>query len=132
MANMVQEFKTFISRGNVLDLAVGVIIGAAFGKIVNSIVNDIIMPPLGLLLGKVNFTDLKLIIGGTAEKPVTLNYGSFIQIVVEFMIVAFVVFTIIKAFNNMRKKEAATAPAAPPAPTASETLLTEIRDLLKK
>ena len=131
MANMIQEFKTFISRGNVLDLAVGVIIGAAFGKIVNSLVNDIFMPPLGMLLGKVNFTDLKIMIGGTVEKPVTVNYGMFIQVAIEFIIVAFVVFLVVKGFNNMRKKEAAL-PAAPPAPTATENLLTEIRDLLKK
>jgi large conductance mechanosensitive channel len=128
---MIQEFKTFISRGNVLDLAVGVIIGAAFGKIVNSLVNDIFMPPLGMLLGKVNFTDLKIMIGGTVEKPVTVNYGMFIQVAIEFIIVAFVVFLVVKGFNNMRKKEAAL-PAAPPAPTATENLLTEIRDLLKK
>ena len=115
MATMIQEFKTFISRGNVLDLAVGVIIGAAFGKIVNSIVNDILMPPLGLILGKVNFTDLKIIIGGTAEKPVTINYGMFIQVAVEFLIVAFIVFLIVKGFNNMRMKEAAKPAAKAPA-----------------
>ena len=131
MANMVQEFKTFISRGNVLDLAVGVIIGAAFGKIFNSLVNDIFMPPLGMILGKVNFTDLKIIIGGTAEKPVAVNYGMFIQVAIEFLIVAFVVFLVVKGFNNMRKKEAATPPP-PPAPSATENLLSEIRDLLKK
>jgi len=131
MAKMVQEFKTFISRGNVLDLAVGVIIGAAFGKIVTSVINDLIMPPLGLLIGGVNFTDLKLVIGGEADKLVTVNYGNLIQVIFEFLVIAFVIFLVIKGFNHMKKKEEA-APAAPPAPSASETLLTEIRDLLKK
>ena len=132
MAKMTQEFKAFISRGNVLDLAVGIIIGAAFGKIVNSLVNDIIMPPLGLLIGKVNFNDLKVSIGGfISDKPVTINYGNFIQIVVEFIIIAFAVFMVIKGFNAMKKKEDA-APVPPPPPTPSEQLLIEIRDLLKK
>lgn len=131
MAKMVQEFKTFISRGNVLDLAVGVIIGAAFGKIVTSVINDLIMPPLGLLIGGVNFTDLKLTIGGEADKLVTINYGNLIQVVFEFLVIAFVIFLVVKGFNTMKKKEEA-APAAPPAPSATETLLTEIRDLLKK
>lgn len=131
MAKMVQEFKTFISKGNVMDLAVGVIIGAAFGKIVASLVNDLIMPPLGLILGNVNFTDLKLTIGGLSEKPVTLNYGNFIQVVFEFLIIAFAIFMVIKGFNHMRKKEEEVPPPPPP-PSASEQLLTEIRDLLKK
>lgn len=131
MAKMVQEFKTFISRGNVLDLAVGVIIGAAFGKIVTSLINDIIMPPVGLLLGNVNFTDLKFELGGLTEKPVTINYGNFIQVVFEFLVIAFAIFMVIKAFNSMKKKEV-EKPEAPPAPSPTENLLSEIRDLLKK
>jgi len=128
---LVQEFKSFISRGNVLDLAVGVIIGAAFGKIVNSLVNDIVMPPIGMILGNVDFKDLKVAIGGEVGKEVFISYGMFLQVVFEFLIIAWVVFMIVKAFNTMRKKQE-EAPAAPPAPTASESLLTEIRDLLKK
>ncbi|MCX6271164.1 MAG: large-conductance mechanosensitive channel protein MscL [Bacteroidetes bacterium] len=128
---MVQEFKAFINRGSVLDLAVGVIIGAAFGKVINSLVNDIIMPPLGLILGNVNFTDLKFCIGGLSDKPVTINYGNFIQVIFEFLVIAFAIFMVIKAFNHMKKKEE-EKPAVPPAPSPSEQLLTEIRDLLKK
>lgn len=128
---MVQEFKTFINRGSVLDLAVGVIIGAAFGKIVTSLINDIIMPPIGLLLGNVNFTDLKIDIGGIVDKPVTINYGNFIQVAFEFLVIAFAIFMVIKGFNAMKKKDEA-APEAPPPPSVSENLLTEIRDLLKK
>jgi large conductance mechanosensitive channel len=128
---LVQEFKAFISRGNVLDLAIGVIIGAAFGKIVNSLVNDIIMPPIGMLLGNVDFKDLKVAIGGEAGKEVFVSYGMFIQVVFEFLIVAWVIFMIVKAFNAMQKKKE-EAPAAPPAPSPSESLLMEIRDLLKK
>ncbi|MHC1705982.1 MAG: large-conductance mechanosensitive channel protein MscL [Bacteroidales bacterium] len=131
MAKMVQEFKSFISRGNVLDLAVGVIIGAAFGKIVTSLVNDIIMPPIGLLLGNVNFTDLKFTIGGNVGNPVTLNYGNFIQVTFEFIVIAFCIFLVIKGFNAMKKKEEA-APAPPAPPSATDQLLGEIRDLLKK
>ncbi|HRY33771.1 MAG TPA: large-conductance mechanosensitive channel protein MscL [Bacteroidales bacterium] len=131
MSKIATEFKTFINRGSVLDLAIGVIIGAAFGKIVTSVINDIIMPPLGLILGNVNFTDLKIIIGGAADKPVTLNYGNFIQVVFEFLVIAIVIFMVIKGFNSMKKKEEA-APAAPPEPSATEKLLGEIRDLLKK
>ncbi|MEI6574675.1 MAG: large-conductance mechanosensitive channel protein MscL [Bacteroidota bacterium] len=126
---LIQEFKKFISRGNVLDLAVGIIIGAAFGKIVNSLVNDILLPPLGMLIGRVDFKDLKLVIGGETGKEVFINYGMFIQVVIEFLIVAWAVFMVIKGFNAMQRK---TDVAAPPAPTPSEALLTEIRDLLKK
>jgi large conductance mechanosensitive channel len=127
------EFKAFAMRGNVVDLAVGIIIGAAFGKIVSSIVSDIIMPPIGLLVGGVNFTDLKVVLKAATETApaVTLNYGNFIQVVFDFLIVAFAVFLVIKAMNSAKKKEEA-APAAPPAPSKEETLLTEIRDLLKK
>ena len=130
---MIKEFREFIMKGNILDLAVAVIIGGAFGKIVTSFVNDIIMPPIGLLLGGVNFTDLKMVLKaaeGEAE-AVTLNYGAFVQNIVDFLIVAFVIFMVIKAYNNMQKKEE-EAPAAPPEPSNEEKLLTEIRDLLKK
>lgn len=128
-----KEFKQFAMRGNVVDMAVGIIIGGAFGKIVSSIVNDVIMPPIGLLLGGVNFTDFKIILkDATADAAaVTLNYGNFIQVTIDFIIVAFAIFMIIKAMNRMKKKEE-EVPAAPPAPSAQETLLTEIRDLLKK
>jgi large conductance mechanosensitive channel len=127
---LVDEFKAFAMKGNVADMAVGIIIGAAFGKIVSSIVSDIIMPPLGLI------TDLKVIMkAATDVKPaVTWNYGNFIQVCFDFLIVAFAVFMVIKAMNAAKKKqEAAPAPpAAPPAPSKQEILLTEIRDLLKK
>jgi large conductance mechanosensitive channel len=130
---ILDEFKNFAIKGNMVDMAVGIIIGAAFGKIVSSLVNDIIMPPIGALLGGVNFTDLKFIIRGATEaKPaVTWNYGSFIQTAIDFLIIALVVFMLIKGINSMKKKEEA-APAAPPAPTKDQVLLTEIRDLLKK
>jgi len=130
---ILDEFKAFAMKGNMVDMAVGIIIGAAFGKIVSSLVNDIIMPPIGLLLGGVNFTDLKLVLKGATETvpAVTWNYGSFIQVVIDFLIVAWAIFMIVKAINAAKKKEEA-APAAPPAPTKDQTLLTEIRDLLKK
>jgi large conductance mechanosensitive channel len=131
---IVSEFKAFAMKGNVVDMAVGIIIGAAFGKIVSSIVNDIIMPPLGLLIGGVNFTDLKFIMKVAVDnKPaVTLNYGNFLQVVFDFIIVAFAVFMVIKAMNAAKKKQDAAVPAAPPSPTKEEILLTEIRDLLKR
>ena len=133
---ILDEFKKFAMKGNVVDMAVGIIIGAAFGKIVSSIVNDIIMPPIGLLLGGVNFTDLKLIMKAATETTpaVTWNYGNFIQVSIDFLIVAVAVFMLVKAINAAKKKEEAApaAPAAPPAPTKDQTLLTEIRDLLKK
>jgi large conductance mechanosensitive channel len=127
------EFKKFAIKGNMIDMAIGIIIGAAFGKIVSSLVNDIIMPPIGALLGGVNFTDLKLTIKAATETvpAVTWNYGSFIQVAIDFLIIAFVVFMLVKAINAAKKKEEA-APAAPPAPTKDQVLLTEIRDLLKK
>ena len=127
---MMQEFKEFAMRGNVVDLAVGVVIGAAFGKIVSSVVADVIMPPIGLMAGGVNFTDLKAVLKeGVGDIPaVTVNYGSFLQTCFDFLIVAFAIFMLVKALNSM-KKEAA---AAPPPPPAQEVLLTEIRDLLKK
>jgi large conductance mechanosensitive channel len=121
-------------KGNVVDLAIGIIIGAAFGKIVSSMVADIIMPPLGLLIGGVNFTDLKVVLKTAVDAThpaVTWNYGNFLQVTFDFLIVAFAVFLVIKAIVASKRKEEA-APAAPPAPTKEEILLTEIRDLLKK
>jgi len=130
------EFKVFAMKGNVTDMAIGIIIGAAFGKIVSSIVSDIIMPPLGLLIGGVNFTELKVILkSATLLHPaVTWNYGNFIQVTFDFMIVAFAVFMIIKAMNAAKRKEIEKPASAPPPPVPSreELLLTEIRDLLKK
>ncbi|MGD0753931.1 MAG: large-conductance mechanosensitive channel protein MscL [Bacteroidales bacterium] len=130
---LVDEFKAFAMKGNVVDLAVGIIIGAAFGKIVTSMVSDIIMPPLGLIIGGVNFTDLKIVMKAASEThpAVTWNYGNFLQACFDFLIVGFSVFLVIKAMVIARRKEEA-APAAPPAPTKGEILLTEIRDLLKK
>ena len=135
---IIQEFKQFAVKGNMIDMAVGIIIGGAFGKIVASLVNDVLMPPLGLLLGGVNFTDLKATIKpasindlGEAIPAVTLNYGTFIQTAIDFLIIALVVFMLIKGINSLKRKEEA-APAAPPAPTKDQILLTEIRDLLKK
>jgi large conductance mechanosensitive channel len=130
--SMVKEFKEFIMRGNVMDLAVGIVIGAAFGKIVSSLVADIIMPPLGLLIGGVNFTELKVVLGPplSGGEPVTLNYGNFIQVMFDFVIVAFAIFLVVKMVNRLKRKQA-EAPAVPPAPTRDQVLLTEIRDLLK-
>lgn len=125
---LVQEFKSFISRGSVLDLAVGVIIGASFGKIVTSFVKDVIMPPIGMVLGNVDFKDLKFAVGGDPGKEVFVSYGMFLQVVFEFLIIAWVIFLIVKGFNHMQKKEE----AAPVPPTPTEALLTEIRDLLRK
>jgi len=130
---LIDEFKAFALKGNVVDMAVGIIIGVAFGKIVSSVVADLIMPPIGLLVGGVNFTDLKVILKAATETnpAVTWNYGNFLQVTFDFLIVAFSVFMVIKALNATKKKEAA-APAAPAQPTKEEVLLTEIRDLLKK
>jgi large conductance mechanosensitive channel len=130
---IIDEFKAFAMKGNVADMAVGIIIGAAFGKIIASIVNDIIMPPIGLLLGGVNFTDLKIVMKTATETnpAVTWNYGTFLQVTFDFLIVAFTVFLLIKAINAARKKEEAP-PSTPPVQSKEETLLTEIRDLLKK
>jgi large conductance mechanosensitive channel len=131
---LADEFKAFAMKGNVVDMAVGIIIGVAFGKIVSSVVSDIIMPPLGLLIGGVNFTDLKLVLKAAVDAThpaVTWNYGNFLQVTFDFLIVAFVVFMLIKAINSAKKKEEA-APPAPPAPTKEVVLLSEIRDLLKK
>jgi large conductance mechanosensitive channel len=132
----VQEFKQFAMKGNVVDMAVGIIIGAAFGKIITSLVNDVIMPPIGLLIGGVDFTDLKCTLKGASVddagnviNAVTLNWGNFVQTALDFLIVAFAIFLLIKAVNRLKKKE---EPAAPPQPTKEENLLSEIRDLLKK
>ena len=139
-----QEFKAFALKGNVMDMAVGVIIGGAFGKIVTSVVNDVIMPPIGLVVGGVDFSDLNLTLkqavtdaaGEVLTPAVTWNYGAFIQQVVDFAILAFCVFMMIKVMNRLMKKKEEEAPAPAPAPepepTAEEKLLTEIRDLLKE
>ncbi|MFC1863150.1 large-conductance mechanosensitive channel protein MscL [Thermodesulfobacteriota bacterium] len=128
---MMQEFKTFAMRGNVVDMAVGIIIGGAFGKIISSFVADVIMPPIGILIGGVNFANLAIIIkeatGDVAA--VTLNYGKFIQSIVDFVIIAFAIFMVIKGMNSLKKKEEAE-PAPPPPPSKEENLLTEIRDVL--
>ena len=130
-----KEFRDFIARGNVVDLAVGVIIGAAFGKIVTSLVSDVVMPPIGLATGKVDFSQLKIILqpADPAHKvtEVAIAYGNFVNTSIQFLIVAAVIFLIVRAISAMQRKQAA-APAPPPGPTATETLLTEIRDLLAK
>lgn len=131
--SMMQEFKEFAVKGNVVDMAVGVIIGGAFGKIVSSFVADVIMPPIGVLLGGVNFSDLAITIQeavGTSP-AVIIAYGKFVQTVIDFTIIAFVIFMAIRFINNLKKKEEA-APAAPAEPSKEQVLLTEIRDLLKK
>ena len=131
--SLISDFKKFAMRGNVLDLAVAVVIGAAFGRIVTSFVNDVLMPPIGLLLGGVDFTDFVFTIKeATAEAAaVTINYGIFIQNLVDFIIVALAIFMVIKGFEASKKKEE-EAPPAPTEPPADVQLLTEIRDLLKK
>lgn len=129
----VKEFKDFAMRGNVMDMAIGIIIGGAFGKIISSLVSDVIMPPIGLAVGGVNFSDLKMTLREATEgvEAVTVNYGAFLQNTFDFVIIALAIFMMIKAMNNMKKKEE-EAPAVPPEPTKEEKLLTEIRDLLKK
>jgi large conductance mechanosensitive channel len=131
--SMMKEFRDFAMRGNVVDMAVGIVIGAAFGKIVTSFVNDVLMPPIGIALGGVDFSDLVMTLKAASGDvaAVTLNYGSFIQTVIDFVIIAFAIFMVVKAMNSMKKKEA-EKPAAPPAAPADVVLLTEIRDLLKK
>lgn len=138
MSNFLKEFKEFAMRGNMLDMAVGIIVGAGFGKIVTSLVNDILMPPIGMLLGNVNFTDLKITLrqaftdaAGIAQPAVTINYGNFIQVVIDFVIIAFCVFLVVKMMNQLRQKPKEET-AVPPAPTEDQKLLTEIRDLLKE
>lgn len=130
---IIKEFQDFAVKGNVVDMAVGIIIGGAFGTIVKSLVDDVVMPPIGLLLGGIDFSNLKLVLkpaeGDVAA--VAINYGAFINNVISFLIVAWAVFMLVKAMNTLKKKEAA-APAAPPAPPADVVLLTEIRDLLAR
>lgn len=134
---MFKEFKEFAMRGNVVDMAVGIIIGAAFGKIVSSLVADIIMPPIGLMMGGVDFTDLVIVLqeatgtGDNLVEAVTINYGVFIQTVIDFLIIAFAIFMVIKGMNRMKRKEE-EKPAEPPKPSKEEVLLTEIRDALRK
>ena len=141
---MIKEFKSFAMKGNVLDLAVAVIIGSAFGKIVSSFVNDLLMPPLGLLLGNRDFSNMRVILknareavmeGDTVITPaiaeVSVRYGAFISTIIDFLIVAFAIFLVVKAYNSLKRKEEAK-PAAPPAPGKEEILLTEIRDISKE
>ena len=132
MKKFFHEFKEFAMRGNVLDMAIGVVIGAAFGKIVSSFVGDVVMPPIGLLIGGVDFSDLAITLkAAEGDIPaVVLSYGKFIQTVLDFVIVAFAIFMGVKVINRLKREEAA-APAEPPAPTKDQELLTEIRDLLK-
>jgi len=131
---MIQEFKEFAMRGNVVDMAVGIIIGAAFGKIIASFVADVLMPPIGMMVGGTDFTNLKLLLkpaefeaGKMIADPVTINYGNFIQVTIDFLIIAFAIFMLIKVINRISKRR---EPAK--APTPDQVLLTEIRDLLKK
>ena len=134
---IVQEFKAFAMRGNVVDMAIGIVIGAAFGKIVSSFVADVLMPPIGLATGGVDFSDKAMTLkegtvaaDGTVVPAVTLNYGTFINTVLDFVIVAFAIFLVVKAMNAAKKREE-VAPAAPPPPSKEEVLLTQIRDILK-
>lgn len=135
--SIIQEFRTFAMKGNVIDMAVGIIIGGAFGKIVASLVSDVIMPPIGLLIGGVKFDNLKIILKqaetdttGKITEAITINYGNFINTSIDFIIIAFSIFIFIKMLNSMKKKEVVTPPT-PPTPTPEEILLTEIRNLLK-
>ncbi len=133
--SMLQEFKAFAVKGNVVDMAVGIIVGAAFGKIVSSLVEDVIMPPIGMLIGGVNFSDLAITLqeATAGAAAVSMKYGKFLQTIIDFTIIAFAIFMAVKAINSLKKQEEATpaAPAAPPPPSAEERLLTEIRDLLQ-
>lgn len=128
------EFKQFAMRGNVVDMAVGIIIGAAFGKIVSSLVSDVIMPPIGVLLGGVDFSDLSFTLKqATGDEPaVVISYGKFIQTVLDFIIIAFSIFALVKAMNTLKSKTDKAKEAAPVVPNKEEQLLTEIRDLLKE
>jgi len=130
--SMMSEFKSFAMRGNVVDMAVGIVIGGAFGKIVSSFVADVLMPPIGLLLGNVDFSDLAVTLrdAGEGADAVLLRYGVFIQTVIDFLIIAFAIFMVVKAMNSVMKKEE-DKPAAPPEPSKEEVLLTEIRDALR-
>ena len=130
--SMVQEFKEFAMRGNVVDMAVGVIVGGAFGKITTSLVNDVVMPPIGYILGNVDFSDLALVLVPAAEgvDEVAINYGLFLNNVINFLIIAFCIFVVVKGINSMKRTEE-EKPEEPPAPSKEEVLLTEIRDALK-
>jgi len=130
--SMLTEFRDFAVRGNVVDMAVGIVMGGAFGKIVSSFVGDVLMPPIGLLLGGVDFSDLAVTMKDAAEgaPAVTLKYGAFIQTIVDFTIIAFAIFLVVKAMNTVIKKKE-TAPPPPPGPSKEEVLLTEIRDALR-
>ena len=130
--SMMSEFKSFAMRGNVVDMAVGIVIGGAFGKIVSSFVADVLMPPIGMLLGNVDFSDLAVTLQAASEgvEAVTVRYGVFIQTVVDFIIIAFAIFMVVKAMNSVMKKEE-EAPPPPPKPSKEEELLTEIRDALR-
>ena len=132
--SFVKEFREFAVKGNVVDMAVGIIIGVAFGKIVTSFVNDIITPPLGYLIGGVDFTDMKATLPALQEgrDPVTINYGAFLQAAFDFIIVAFAIFLVIKMINRLKRKEEVAPSAPPPPPSRQEVLLEEIRDLLKR
>lgn len=133
--SMMSEFKDFAMRGNVVDMAVGIVIGGAFGKIVSSFVSDVLMPPIGMLMGGVDFKDLAIVLKAATDDvaAVTVNYGAFIQTVLDFIIIAFAIFMVIKAMNNLKKKEeeAPAAPEVPPEPSEEVVLLTEIRNALK-
>jgi large conductance mechanosensitive channel len=131
--SMLTEFKEFAVKGNVVDMAVGVIIGGAFGKIISSLVGDVIMPPIGVILGGVDFSNLSVVIQEAIDKKpaVVVSYGKFLQTVIDFTIIAFVIFMAVKGMNSLKRKEA-EAPPAPPPPSNQEVLLGEIRDLLKK
>ena len=132
--SFVKEFREFAVKGNVVDMAVGIIIGVAFGKIVTSFVNDIITPPLGYLIGGVDFTEMKATLPALREgrDPVTINYGAFLQTAFDFIIVAFAIFLVIKMINRLKRKEEVAPSAPPPPPSRQEVLLEEIRDLLKR
>lgn len=131
--SMMKEFKEFTMRGNVVDMAVGIVIGGAFGKIITSLVKDVIMPPIGVLLGGVDFSEMGIVVQEATEaaEAVIIKYGLFLNTIIEFVIIAFAIFMVIKGMNSMKRKEEA-APSAPPAPSKEEVLLGEIRDLLKK
>ena len=131
--SILKEFKEFAVKGNVIDMAVGIIIGAAFGKIVSSLVGDVVMPPIGAILGGVDFSNLSIVVQAAVDKKpaVLINYGKFLQTIIDFTIIAFAIFMAVKAMNALKKKEAAV-PAIPAAPPNQEVLLAEIRDLLKE
>jgi large conductance mechanosensitive channel len=131
--SMASEFKDFAMKGNVVDMAVGIVIGGAFGKIVSSFVADVLMPPIGIMLGNVDFSDLAITLQAASDggEAVLLKYGVFIQTVVDFIIIAFAIFMVVKAMNSMKKKEEAAPPPAPPEPSKEEVLLAEIRDAIR-